>query len=105
MYVYSEPGATTVEDEFYAGMNYLYHGDMNNDGYFYVSFNNRGTPTLKGSEWRRSIYKQVGRLNIRDQAMGMKKLLQQRKYLDASRVAVWGWSGGGSTGCRQSKVY
>ena len=97
LYVYSEPGATTVEDEFYAGMNYLYHGDMNNDGYFYVSFNNRGTPTLKGSEWRRSIYKQVGRLNIRDQAMGMKKLLQQRKYLDASRVAVWGWSGGGST--------
>ncbi|MFN8266155.1 MAG: DPP IV N-terminal domain-containing protein [Chitinophagaceae bacterium] len=97
LYVYSEPGATTVEDEFYAGMNYLYHGDMNNDGYFYVSFNNRGTPTLKGSEWRRSVYKQVGRLNIRDQAMGMKKLLQQRKYLDASRVAVWGWSGGGST--------
>jgi dipeptidyl-peptidase-4 len=70
---------------------------MNAQGYFYVSFNSRGTPTLKGAEWRKSIYKQIGRINIRDQAMGMKKLLADRPYLDASRVAVWGWSGGGST--------
>ena len=97
LYVYSEPAATTVEDDFYAGNNFMFSGDMNAEGYFYVSFNNRGTPTLKGAEWRKSIYKQVGRLNIRDQAMGMKKLLQQRSYLDTSRVASWGWSGGGST--------
>ncbi|MFN5136000.1 MAG: DPP IV N-terminal domain-containing protein [Chitinophagaceae bacterium] len=97
LYVYSEPAATTVEDNFYAGNNYLYSGDMSKDGYFYVSFNNRGTPTLKGAAWRKSIYKQIGRINIRDQAMGMKKLLEQNKNLDASRVACWGWSGGGST--------
>jgi dipeptidyl-peptidase-4 len=97
LYVYSEPAATTVEDEFYSGNNFLYSGDMSKDGYFYVSLNSRGTPTLKGAEWRKCIYKQVGRLNTRDQAMGMKKLLEQRKYLDASRAAAWGWSGGGST--------
>ena len=97
LYVYSEPAATTVEDDFYAGGNFMFGGDMNAQGYFYVSLNNRGTPTLKGAEWRKSIYKQIGRLNIRDQAMGMKKLLQQRSYLDSSRVAAWGWSGGGST--------
>ncbi|MEJ8842430.1 DPP IV N-terminal domain-containing protein [Lacibacter sp. H375] len=97
LYVYSEPAATTVEDDFYAGSNFMFGGDMNAQGYFYVSFNNRGTPTLKGAEWRKSIYKQIGRINIRDQAMGMKKLLADRSYLDASRVAVWGWSGGGST--------
>lgn len=97
LYVYSEPAATTVEDNFYAGNNFLYSGDMARDGYFYVSLNSRGTPTLKGAAWRKSIYKQIGRINIRDQAMGMKKLLQQYKYLDASRVAVWGWSGGGSS--------
>jgi dipeptidyl-peptidase 4 len=97
LYVYSEPAATTVEDNFYAGNNFLYNGDMSRDGYFYVSFNNRGTPSLKGAAWRKSIYRQIGRLNIRDQAMGMKKLLEQHKYLDPSRVAAWGWSGGGST--------
>ena len=97
LYVYSEPAATTVEDNFYACNNFLYGGDMSRDGYFYVSFNNRGTPSLKGAAWRKSIYKQIGRINIRDQAMGMKKLLEQNKSLDASRVACWGWSGGGST--------
>ncbi len=97
LYVYGEPFTTTVEDDFYAGYNYMFSGDMNAQGYFYVSLNNRGTPSLKGAAWRKSIYKQIGRLNIRDQAMGMKKLLEQRKYLDASRVAVWGWSAGGST--------
>lgn len=97
LYVYSEPATTTVEDDFYAGNNFLFGGDMNAQGYFYVSFNSRGTPTLKGAEWRKSIYKQIGRINIRDQAMGMKKLLADRSYLDASRVAAWGWSGGGSS--------
>ena len=97
LYVYGEPAATTVEDDFYAGSNFMFGGDMNAEGYFYVSLNNRGTPTLKGAEWRKSIYKQIGRLNIRDQAMGLKKILQQRTYLDSSRVAAWGWSGGGST--------
>jgi dipeptidyl-peptidase 4 len=97
LYVYSEPATTTVEDNFYAGNNFLYGGDMSKDGYFHVSFNNRGTPSLKGAVWRKSIYKQIGRINIRDQAMGMKKLLEQNKYLDPSRVACWGWSGGGST--------
>jgi dipeptidyl-peptidase-4 len=29
--------------------------------------------------------------------MGAKKLLAQHAYMDTSRVAVWGWSGGGST--------
>lgn len=97
LYLYSEPATTTVEDDFYAGNNFLFGGDMNAQGYFYVSFNSRGTPTLKGAEWRKSIYKQIGRINIRDQAMGMKKLLADRSYLDASRVAAWGWSGGGSS--------
>lgn len=97
LYVYGEPGATTVEDDFYSANNFLYTGDMSKDGYFYVSFNNRGTPTLKGAAWRKSIYRQIGRLNIRDQAMAVKKLLQQHSYLDASRVASWGWSGGAAT--------
>jgi dipeptidyl-peptidase-4 len=97
LYVYSEPATTTVEDEFYSGNNFLFSGDFNGQGYFYVSLNSRGTPTLKGAEWRKSIYRQIGRINIRDQAMGVKKLLEQRPYLDSKRVAVWGWSGGGSS--------
>ena len=97
LYVYGEPGNTTVEDKFATGGNRLFDGDLSKSGYFYVSFNNRGTPTLKGSAWRKAIYRDIGGINIRDQAMAMKKLLQQRPYLDTARVASWGWSGGGSS--------
>ena len=97
LYVYGEPANTTVEDKFSIGGNRLFDGDLSKSGYFYVSFNNRGTPTLKGSAWRKAIYRDIGGINIRDQAMAMKKLLQQRPYLDTARVASWGWSGGGSS--------
>lgn len=97
LYVYGEPAATTVEDVFSTGNNRLFDGNLAKEGYFYVSFNNRGTPTLKGAAWRKAIYRDIGRINIRDQAMGMKKLLQLHPYLDTARVASWGWSGGGSS--------
>lgn len=95
--VYGEPGSQTVTDNFYTGKNGLYIGDMAQDGYLYVSLENRGTPAPKGREWRKSIYRKIGQLNIRDQAMGAKALFAKWSYVDTSRVAVWGWSGGGSS--------
>ncbi len=95
-YVYTEPGATTVSDAYGSAGNFLYGGDMAADGYIQISLDGRGTPSPKGAEWRKSIYKKVGILNVHDQAMAAKKILQW-KYVDASRIAVWGWSGGGST--------
>lgn len=95
-YVYSEPGSTTVKDEWGNGRNFLYQGDMPADGYVYVSIDGRGTPSLKGRDWRKSIYQKVGILNVHDQAEAAKKVLQW-SWIDTSRVAVWGWSGGGST--------
>ena len=96
-YVYGEPASSTVNDYYSVGQNFLFQGDMAQAGYLYVALDNRGTPNLKGAAWRKSIYRQIGRLNIRDQAMAAKKLFAQHAYIDTSRVAVWGWSGGGST--------
>lgn len=95
-YVYTEPGATTVSDSYGAAGTFLYNGDMAGDGYIQISLDGRGTPAPKGAAWRKSIYKKVGILNINDQAMAAKKILEW-KYVDKDRVAVWGWSGGGST--------
>lgn len=94
-YVYSEPASQTVTDTYGAGRNFLYNGSMAEDGYIYVSVDNRGTPAPKGRDWRKSIYRKVGQLNIEDQAAAARELLKL-PYVDASRVAVWGWSGGGS---------
>ena len=96
LYVYGEPAATTTDDTYGNQSNFLYNGDMPADGYIQVGIDNRGTPALKGAAWRKAIYRKVGEINVRDMAMGMKKLLEL-PYMDKSRVAVWGWSGGGSS--------
>lgn len=96
-YVYTEPWGQTVKDSYGAGRNFLYQGDMAKDGYIYVSIDSRGTPVPKGRAWRKALYKNIGILNIHDQAMAAKVLLKQYTYLDGERTAVWGWSGGGST--------
>lgn len=94
-YVYSEPGSTTVTDDYGTANNRNYIGDMADDGYIYISLDNRGTPAPKGSAWRKSIYSKIGQINIHDQAMAAKEILKWN-FLDPERVAVWGWSGGGS---------
>lgn len=95
-YVYGEPATMTTGDFYGNHNNFLYAGDMSEDGYIQVAIDNRGTPSLKGAAWRKSIYRKIGDVNIRDMAMGFKKILQL-PYVDKTRVAVWGWSGGGSS--------
>jgi dipeptidyl-peptidase-4 len=95
-YVYGEPASQTVTDRFGTGANRLYHGNMADDGYIYASLENRGAPAPRGREFRKAIYHNIGALNIRDQAMGAAEVLKN-SYVDTSRVAVWGWSGGGSS--------
>jgi dipeptidyl-peptidase 4 len=94
-YVYTEPWGANVRDTYGVADNGLYMGDMAKDGYLYVSIDNRGTPAPKGRAWRKSIYRKVGRLNISDQADAAREIMKWN-FVDASRVAVWGWSGGGS---------
>ena len=95
-YVYGEPASQTVVDRFGTGLNRLYQGSMADDGYIYASLDNRGAPAPRGREWRKAIYHNIGALNIRDQAMGAREVLKN-SFVDTSRVAVWGWSGGGSS--------
>ncbi len=94
-YVYTEPAGATVTDRFGVARNSLYKGDMAEDGYIYISLDGRGTPAPKGREWRKSIYRNIGRINIKDQAGAAKEILKW-SFVDPERIAVWGWSGGGS---------
>jgi dipeptidyl-peptidase-4 len=93
--VYTEPWGATVKDTFGVGRNRNYQGDMAEDGYIYISVDNRGTPAPKGRAWRKSIYRKIGRLNISDQAEAAKQI-SQWDFVDPTRMAVWGHSGGGS---------
>lgn len=94
-YVYTEPWGANVKDSYGVGRNRNYLGDMAEDGYLYISIDNRGTPAPKGRAWRKSIYRKIGRLNISDQAEAAKQI-SNWPFVDPNRMAVWGHSGGGS---------
>ena len=95
-YFYSEPAGQTGVNRYGAGNNRLYNGNLSEDGYVYVTFDGRGTPSPKGRAWRKAIYRNIGKVNVRDMAMGAKAVFEKYDYIDTSRVAVHGWSGGGS---------
>ncbi|MEI6538501.1 MAG: S9 family peptidase [Planctomycetota bacterium] len=95
VFVYGEPAGQTVLDQ-WGGDRTLWHHLLAQEGYVVMSFDNRGTPSPRGREWRKSVYRQIGILASADQAAAVKSVLASRPYLDASRVGIWGWSGGGS---------
>ncbi|MBM80579.1 MAG: peptidase S9 [Planctomycetaceae bacterium] len=93
IYVYGEPYAQTVLDKWGAAQSH-FHRVVADLGYLVVSIDNRGTPAPKGAAWRRSIFGSLGPLSTEDQAAGLKELARRKPYVDLSRVAIWGWSGG-----------
>lgn len=90
-YVYGEPASQTAVDR----IGDLWHFYLAQKGYVVITMDNRGTPSLKGTEWRKSIYRKLGVLNARDQAMAATEILKWN-FVDRERIGVWGWSGGGA---------
>ena len=95
VFVYGEPAGVMVNDA-WGGNNMLFLRAIANAGYIVTCFDNRGTPALKGAAWRKVVYGAVGELSAKEQAAAVRALIAQRTYLDPTRVAIWGWSGGGS---------
>ncbi len=95
VFVYGEPAGQTVVDR-WGGNRGLFHHALANEGYVVASFDNRGTPAPKGAAWRKVVYGTVGDLSSKEQAAAVRAFAAARPYVDGERVAVWGWSGGGS---------
>lgn len=95
VYVYGEPAAQTVLNA-WGGDRTLFHYALANEGYLIVSVDNRGTPAPRGRAWRKVVYGSVGVLSSKEQVAALVVLEHSRPYIDSNRVAVWGWSGGGS---------
>lgn len=94
-HVYGEPAGQTVLDR-WGGRNLLWHTWLASQGYVVMSVDNRGTPAPRGRDWRKIVYGEVGTLASLEQAEAARAILRARPWLDASRVGIWGWSGGGS---------
>jgi dipeptidyl-peptidase-4 len=94
-HVYGEPAGQTVNDA-WGGNQMLFHRALAEAGYIIVSIDNRGTPAPRGTGWRKVVYGSVGDLSSKEQAAAVRALAAQHAFLDADRVGVWGWSGGGT---------
>ncbi|MFK7865261.1 MAG: S9 family peptidase [Pseudohongiellaceae bacterium] len=94
-FVYGEPAGQTARDQ-WSSRN-LWHVMMSQKGYVIATLDNRGQPAPKGREWRKSVYRKLGTINMQDQMLGAKALLAERPYLDSERIGVWGHSGGGTS--------
>src|SRR5665811_1904913 len=58
-HVYGEPWGQVATDTWVG----LYEIFLAQKGFVVINMDNRGTPSLKGSEWRKSIYRKLGVLN------------------------------------------
>jgi dipeptidyl-peptidase 4 len=96
LYVYGEPWSQTVTDS-WQGNYAKFHMAAARAGYVVASVDTRGTPALKGREWRKSIHGAIGPLASADHAAAVREIVRSRSYIDGERVGVWGWSGGGTS--------
>ncbi len=92
MYVYGGPAAPTVNDS-WGGSRELWHMLLAQRGYVVVSVDNRGA-AWRGRDFRKITEHHLGRYESRDQIDAAKWLGTQR-WVDASRIGIWGWSYGG----------
>ena len=94
-HVYGEPWGQTVLDA-WGGGQMMWHRMLAEQGYVIASVDNRGTPAPRGRAWRKSIYRKMGIRNSLDQAAAARAIAKW-PFVDATRIGIWGWSGGGSS--------
>ncbi|MBO7110311.1 MAG: S9 family peptidase [Bacteroidaceae bacterium] len=95
LYQYSGPGSNEVLNEWNAG---FYPGGglealFVQHGYAVAVVDGRGTGR-RGSDFKKQTYKRLGVMESHDQVAAA-QYLGSLPYIDAERIAIWGWSYGG----------
>lgn len=86
---YSGPNSQQVLNKFDIGWEYV----LADNGYIVVCADARGTGA-RGAKWKKSTYMKLGVLESDDQ-IAVAKYLSKQNFVDASKIAIWGWSFGG----------
>jgi dipeptidyl-peptidase-4 len=92
MTVYGGPGSQTVTDA-WAGANYFWYQMLAQKGYLIVSVDNRGTGG-RGGAFKKITQFKLGQYETQD-LISTAKYLGDFKYVDKSRIGIFGWSFGG----------
>ncbi len=86
---YGGPGSQQVLDQW----KFEWEQYLNQEGYVVACVDGRGTGA-RGAAWERQTYCQLGVLESQDQ-LHAGRYVASLPYVDASRIAIWGWSFGG----------
>lgn len=92
IYIYGGPGAQTVNNS-WGGSNSLWFQHLAQKGIIVISVDNRGTGA-RGSLFKKMTYKELGKYETED-LITTAKFMSKFNYVDAQRIAVFGWSYGG----------
>jgi dipeptidyl-peptidase 4 len=94
VYIYGGPAAQLVRRE-WIGTTGLFHQLLARKGFAIFTVDNRGTPA-RDRKFQTAIRHEYGEIELKDQLAALDQLFSQYPQLDRSRVAIWGWSNGGS---------
>lgn len=94
VYVYGGPAGQTVLNS-WPHLQELFHEILAKQGFAVFTVDNRGTPG-RDREFQTVVRHQYGVIELKDQLTALDQLFSQYPQLDRSRMAIWGWSNGGS---------
>jgi dipeptidyl-peptidase-4 len=92
VYVYGGPHAQMNTNSWLAGAS-LWMNQLAEEGYLVFTLDNRGSAN-RGKKFQQVIHRQLGTAEMQDQLAGV-EWLKKQPYVDATRMAVHGWSFGG----------
>lgn len=95
LYQYSGPGSNELLNEWGAGFypGAAFEALLTTKGYAVAVVDGRGTGR-RGADFKKQTYKHLGVMESQDQVAAA-KYLGSLPYIDAERIAIWGWSYGG----------
>jgi dipeptidyl-peptidase-4 len=93
VFVYGGPSAPTVINTWNSIDTYFYN-IMLRKGYLVMSFDNRASTGISHALETTIMGQMYGDVELNDLRSAM-KWLKSQTYVDADRVGLWGWSGGG----------
>jgi dipeptidyl-peptidase-4 len=93
VYVYGGPSAPTVVNNWNSIDNYFYN-ILLRKGYLVMSFDNRASTGISHALETTIKGQMYGDVELNDLRSAI-KWLKSQPYVDADRVGIWGWSGGG----------
>jgi dipeptidyl-peptidase 4 len=92
LHVYGGPSAPTVANAWQSGL--LYDNLLSREGFVVVGIDNRAATAIS-KQLENTVMAHPGESETDDFLAGI-RWLKSQPWVDANRVGVWGWSGGGT---------